>query len=180
MSTPGAGRFGCSLVVAAVLAGGCIGEGDGEPVPTLTRDDVTGLPLGDATGTAFSGYYLIASSRLDGCYCRVGRCGLFYAQVGGLWQLEQTDGLLTLGAAPPSAGGVNADGTFWLGLAAESDEMTQYERNEGQIRMVEGVPVSATETATVTFVGTLPTMDGDTAVDCDLRAKSTLRYQGPL
>jgi hypothetical protein len=169
-----------AVVATAILAGGCMG-GDGAPVPTLTRDDVTGLPPGDATGTTFSGYYLIASSRLDGCHCRVGQCGLFYPQVGGLREFAQVDGALTEVGYPPSGtGGVNADGTFWMGFADESSEMTQYVLDEGQIQLAAGVPVSASYTVTVTFVGTLYTMDGDTPVDCDLRGKSTLRYQGPL
>jgi hypothetical protein len=178
MSTRNTGRFLGWLAIAAVLAGGCLGTGSSEPVPTLTRDDVTGLPPGDAVGTIFSGYYLVATSRLAGCHCRVGRCNLFYGTVGGLLQFEQQGGLFT-SVDPPLTGGINADGTFGVGGADESAEMTQYVREKGHIRLVDGVPDTATFTTTVTFVGEIYTMDGATDVDCDLRADGTFRYQGP-
>jgi hypothetical protein len=170
-----------AVVVTAVLAGGCIGGSGGGPVPTLGRDDVTNLPAGDATGTSFSGYYLIASSEIDGCRCRVGQCAVFYAKIGALRQLQQADGLFSeVGYAPGPTGGVNRDGTFWLGLSDESSDATKYFLMEGHIQAAEGVPVSGTYTATSTVAGTVYTMDGESAVDCDLRVTCTIRYEGPL
>jgi hypothetical protein len=72
-STALAGLCG-ALALACVASCG----GDGPPPKTLSHADVVGMLPGNATGTTFSGTYVVTAASLDGCHCRVGNCGTFH------------------------------------------------------------------------------------------------------
>ena len=72
--------------------GGRLNGCDGSDLRTLTRDDVIGIPPGDATGTGFAGEYLGTHNRIEACRCRAGSCSGWVANVGSVGLTIQTDG----------------------------------------------------------------------------------------
>jgi hypothetical protein len=86
-----------AIVAASVLAS-CDGDGSSVPLRTLTSADVTGMPAGNATGTIFSGSYVVTTASLDGCSCRSGSCATIRAVTGALTIVVQAGGMLTLNA----------------------------------------------------------------------------------
>ena len=63
-----------SLVVAGALLVSVVFAGCGGSTRTLTPTDVSDIPSGSAVGTNLSGSYLVVSSSIDDCECRVGSC----------------------------------------------------------------------------------------------------------
>jgi hypothetical protein len=169
-------RSARTAAAAALLAG--VGCGGGEPTRTLTAADVANQPSGSATGSEFSGDYLVVSSNLTGCSCRVGSCATLQGKVGALLTFAQQDGVLTVtdqdGNA--AAGGIDANGTFWYGGAGQSTTATAYSIAHGHIAVVAGAP----DTADEDLETTIATSSGATTpLDCDLRVQVGLRFEGP-
>lgn len=85
----------------------------------LTHEDVVGLPAGDASGHVFSGLYQAddaAGRQVDETACS----GIVIeSAVSGVWELEQSDGTLSIyargGINGSCDGGIDGDGTFWCG-----------------------------------------------------------------
>lgn len=110
------------LLVAVVACGGDGGSGDG-----LERDDVVGLPAGDATGSAASGTYDLEMTIVAcGGTCpvlRVGPARIATCDIGDVdyptFEVVQTDGRLDLDAfglvLEKLDGGLDADGSFVVG-----------------------------------------------------------------
>jgi hypothetical protein len=159
------------LVVLVVASTGC----DGSDPRRLTKDDVTGIPPGDATGTGLSGYYGTTEARLEGCRCRVGSCSSLVVTPGDLAHAVQTDGVLEMIAEPSGAvakGGVNADGTFRMGYVREDVGNVQYALMNGRFMVSNGTPVSLQMVQEATGV--------NGGFDCDIRTSSTALYLGSL
>jgi hypothetical protein len=156
----------CAAAALALLAS-C---GDGLPTRQLTPADVEGMGPGNATGTLFSGTYVLTSGGLDACRCRVGGCDAFSSQLGGITTVVQVDGQLTLNGN--CTGGVDADGKLWCGGKVEPPQGgVVLGINEGEFLLDAGKPIGleATQEETVTA-----TIDGR-ALDCDLRAHAVAR-----
>jgi len=115
-------RLWVTIILAALV--GC-----GEDPRTLTRDDVSGIPAGDAVGAQFSGEYLIASNKIGGCHCRAGSCATLVGLTGIPLEVTQTEGVLQMTVSTSTAvaqGGVNADGSYTLGSVLEDPDNIQY------------------------------------------------------
>ncbi len=169
--------LGVGVACLAALVSGC---GGGAPTKTLTATNVSGMPPGDANGTALSGTYLVTSSTIEGCDCRVGSCGFFRGSPGGTVTVTQQDGSLTFTApgTQPAVGGVNADGTFSVGgafsLPYSVGEGEDYTVDTGTFAVSGGVPTGIQFQSYQTITGTL---EGG-SYDCDLVASVTARYEG--
>ena len=169
--------LGIGVAYLAALVSGC---GGGAPTKTLTPTNVSNMPPGDATGTALSGTYLVTSSTIEGCDCRVGSCGFFRGATGGTVTVTQQDGSLTFTAlgTQPAVGGVNADGTFSVGGAFpvpySVGQGEDYTIDTGTFEVSGGVPTGVQFQSYQTITGTL---EGG-SYDCDLVASITARYEG--
>lgn len=160
---------GIGVIVVASWLASCGGE-DGPPPRTLTTADVTGMPAGDATGTTFSGTYVVMASAFDGCRCRSGSCATFSPVTGGLTTVVQDGGMLTIQGN--CFGGVNADGAFWCGGSrAEMGGGLSLAVNEGTFMMTAGKVSGLEVVQELTIVATI---DGRPH-DCDLRGHATAR-----
>jgi hypothetical protein len=163
------------MTVLALLAG----AGCGSDAPALGRDDVTGLPPGNAVGSTFSGSYLVDSGAITGCTCRVGSCGAITGMTGAVITIVQQDGMLTMTQAnantEPEVGGIDADGRFSLGSATEQPGFAEYSRSDGTFVLLGGQPDSASFTAAATIIVAMPGLN----FDCDIYVAGTWRYQGP-
>ena len=146
-------------------------------VPTLSRGDVTGIPAGDATGSAFVGAYVVVSYVVVACQCRMGRCREHPTNVADVLSVTQQDGTLAVGGfiGRQCSGGVNSDGSFSCGVSIEESGFVMYERQAGTFSLAAGQPDGIETLHDVTLV---TSFDGN--VDCDFRARSRSRYQGPL
>jgi len=161
-------RLWVTIVLAALV--GC-----GEDPRTLTREDVTGIPAGDAVGTLFAGQYLIASNKIDGCNCRVGSCGSLVGLTGIPTQVSQTGGALEMRVSTSTAvaeGGVNADGRYRLGSALEDPDNIQYALVQGQFTLAGGIPTRMIGSQEVTVHSLL--------YDCDVRSNFVATYDGAV
>lgn len=156
-----------------LLLGGAVAGCDGSSVRTLTREDVTVPPAGTATGTTFSGQYLVTKNQITGCRCRVGSCLALHANVGASFPVMQTDGSIEFDTgATPATGSIDADGTFHLGFVLEEPNNVQYAVLNGHIATAGGTPTGLTLSQEATGnTGTL---------DCDITTHGEARYQGPL
>lgn len=149
--------------------------GCGDDPRTLTRDDVSGIPPGDAVGAQFSGEYLVANNRIEDCNCRAGGCGTLTGLTGIALLVMQTDGLLQMTSstsAQVAQGGVNADGRYTLGWAQEDPGNVQYALVHGQFTPATGTPSTMSGVEEVTVHSTV--------YDCDVRTSFTATYVGPL
>src|SRR5215471_13452722 len=113
-----------AVMMTAVLLG-C----GGPDLRTLTRDDVSGVPAGNAVGAQFAGDYLVTRNQVEACRCRVGSCIGIHGNVGGTLSFSQMDGALLLtdpvtGETAP--GGVDMDGRFRIGFLREQPNDIQY------------------------------------------------------
>ena len=169
---PGCGSLVFPLMLVIVGSASC-----GDTERALGRDDVTGLPAGNATGTTFSGSYLNDAGSITGCHCRVGSCAQITANPGGVTTVVQQDGRLTMTGpnGELSVGGINDDGTFKVGGAFEQPGATVYSRSEGKFVLLNGQPDSADFTGVSTDIINMPGLN----FDCDIEGQGTLRYQGP-
>ena len=170
----------CLGIGAASLAAFGSGCGGGTPTKTLTATNVSNVPPGNANGTALSGNYLITSSTIEGCDCRVGSCGFFHGTPGGTMTVTQQDGSLTFtdSGAGEAAGGVNADDTFTAGgsspIPDSSGQGEVYTLETGTFEVPGGVPTGMEFQADETITGTV---EGG-SYDCDLVVSVTARYEG--
>jgi hypothetical protein len=168
--------LGLVAVALAALGSGC---GGGAPTRTLTATSVSNLPPGDATGTGLSGTYLITSSTIEGCDCRVGSCGFFHGQSGGTLTAVQQGGSLTMtpSSGSTTTGGVDADGTFSAGgsspIPYSVGQGEEYVLETGRFQVSGGVPAGVTFQAYETITGTLE----GASYDCDLVVALTARYE---
>ena len=161
-------RLWVTVVLAAASLVGC-----GEDPRTLTRDDVSGIPAGDAVGAQFSGEYLIASNKIQACHCRVGNCATLFGLTGIPLEMLQTDGVLQMSVATTIAqGGVSGDGGYTLGFAQEDLDHTEYTLIQGRFNLSGGAPISTTLTWETTVHGSLN--------DCDIRTDVLASHVGPL
>jgi len=155
---------------AVVLGAAC----DGSPPRTLSYGDVTGIPAGTATGSLYSGDYVVAHNMKDACRCRRGSCNTLTALVGATVHAQQTDGALDLlpdatTGMPLVQGGVSSDGTFQCGAAPGT---VQYGLFTGRFLLSGGQPSAMNFDLEATI--------SNTTYDCDLRATASARYAGPL
>lgn len=156
------------LLLLALACGA--GSDDTGADATLTQAEVTSVPAGDATGTAWSASYE-AEVRTRSCSgtCGTGAASLVpvsFCDVGDLdhelFDFEQDDGLLEMEVSDPISyyrGGVDADGTLLLGGYA-----TELGGAVELLALVEGrfEGDALAATATATMRGTV----NDVAIDC--------------
>jgi len=163
------------LGVILVALVGCGDSG----LRTLTRDDVSGLPAGDATGTAFSGQYLVTSHHAEACRCRKGSCATLTFSPGQTLLVTQTDGNLQLVEEQTSsstiAGGVDRDGHFWAGTFREQLGDVQYALIDGHFGSGATPSMDAIQEMTVN----VQTVSG-AAIDCDVRSHWMASFLAPL
>lgn len=150
----------------------------GPDLRTLTRDDVSGLPAGDATGTAFSGQYLVTSHHPEACRCRKGSCATLTFTPGQTLLVTQADGNLQLTEEQTSsstiAGGVDRDGHFWAGAFREQLGDVQYALIDGTFGSGATPSMDAIQEMTVD----VQTVSG-AAIDCDVRSHWMASFVGP-
>jgi hypothetical protein len=166
-------RFGPITLLAMLV--GC----GGSDLRTLTRDDVSGLPTGDATGALISGQYVLTVHRAEACRCRVGRCTGFMFSEGQPVLFVQADGFLSMTDPLMSAtgqGGVDTDGHFWVGALKEQPGDTQYTLIDGAFVLSGGAPVSMSGTQEMTIT----TQPVSSPLDCDLKIRIAASFVGPL
>ena len=170
---------GRSLLVAAVVAGCGSGGGitDDPNLPTLTHDDVAGIPAGTATGMAFGGDYASVTEAIVGCHCRQGRCGMFQSGMDELTVI-QADGSLTmnpsgLGPTPQLLGGVDQDGTFSAGGFIESTGDVEYVLFHGVFRLAGGKANSFQ----ATYQKTVSSYSGGVPFDCDFVVDASFKVR---
>jgi len=161
-------RLWVTIILAALV--GC-----GEDPRTLTRDDVSAIPAGDAVGAQFSGEYLIASNKIGGCHCRAGSCATLVGLTGIPLEVTQTEGVLQMTVSTSTAvaqGGVNADGSYTLGSVLEDPDNIQYALVTGRFTLSGGTPNTMTGAQEVTVHSPI--------YDCDIRSSFISMYVGPL
>ena len=155
--------------VVLVLLAGC---DDG--LRTLTREDVSDVPAGDAVGMQFSGQYLITTSTIEACNCRRGSCATLHTVPGATLTVTQTDGALQMTDPLSSVlahGGVDADGHYTLGFLREELDNVQYAFLQGLFPSSGGTPTSMSAVQESTT--------HQSVYDCDLRSQFVAVYQGP-
>jgi len=126
------------ITVAAAF--GLLAASCGEGSRRLTATDVTGLPPGDASGMSFAGPYLITGGKIEDCACSrpANYCSTARVNVGRAIVVTQNGGSMTavFDMVPDLvyAGGVNADGTYRLGVAIDKPGTLEYVAMYGHIR----------------------------------------------
>lgn len=164
-----------AFAATPVGAAGCSTGGEGSDLHTFTRPDVIGMPRGNASGTTFSGSYLITRATLGACRCRVGSCGGVRPMPGGVATITQQDGLFTFDLGTVCTGGADQDGSCWCGAALEEPENVAYGALEGKISVVNGRPTSIAFTIDQTGTATVNGRN----YDCDFRSTWEATFQGP-
>jgi hypothetical protein len=168
---------GAIVSLAGLIAAGC----GGSSAKTITPTEVNGIPAGNATGTALSGTYLLASSTIDDCACRVGSCAMIHAETGTTLMVVQDDGALTVTDSNNnvSTGGVNLDNTFTCGgaeaIPSSEGQGEIYALLDGTFQLSGGLPTTMQFQVSETITGTIL----GTNYDCDFVASGTARYEGP-
>ena len=160
------------LWVAVVLG---LVAGCGDDLRTLTREDVSDVPAGDAVGMQFSGQYLTTSNTIESCNCRRGSCSTIRPVVGATLMITQTDGALQMTDPLSSVlahGGVDADGHYELGFLREELDNIQYAFLEGRFASSGGTPTSMSAVQEST--------SHQSVYDCDFKSQFVAAYQGPL
>ena len=164
----------CKLVVLAALLGplSC-GSGSEARLKTLSKDDVTDLPAGNAVGTAFSGTYAIESSDLVGCHCRQGPCSKWQASSSHhqLVVTETNGALQIVENGTAFNGGIDRDGRFWCGSDSSTAQCSVLNRWEG-------TAIAQTSLDVVSDMTVLGMVDGQ-YYDCDAEARFQALYVGP-
>jgi len=169
------GNLWFAVAAIGMVAFGC----DGDALRTLSRGDVVGIPPGDATGSLFSGQYVLTVHRAEACRCRVGSCSGFTFSEGQPVLFMQADGFLSMTDPLMSAtaqGGVDADGHFWVGALREQPGDTQYTLVQGDFVLSGGAPGSMSGTQEMTIT----TQPVSRPLDCDLRIRIAASFVGPL
>lgn len=164
------------LAAVGLLAASCGGEARGK----LTAVDVTGIPDGNATGTGFSGIYVITAGKIEACACSRPDdfCSTGHVNIGRAFTVTQTNGRMTavFSTLPDVtyAGAVNADGSYRLGVALEKPGDLEYLSMYGHIRVDGAGHPTSMDTTQEAFVDT-------TAFACDeVKASFSSDYQAPL
>jgi hypothetical protein len=159
------------LLLAFLGLGACDGSGSG--LRTLSPGDVTGLPSGNAAGSAFSGTYTIKDSVVVDCHCRQGPCSQIHASTGHALVVTQKDGALQIveNNADTCLGGIDQDGKLWCGYSTRADSYTLLLRWEGTAVRATSLDV----TSDMTVAGTV---DGQ-YYDCDAEVHFHAPYVGP-
>lgn len=178
----GFGIIGATLLLAAAI--GCGGGSDS--TPALNASDVSNIPPGSAVGTALSGAYLVTSSALTGCDCRVGSCGqITPTPIGATFEVTQQDGTLSMVVSTdttptPSVGGVDADNSFSVGqvaqVPADLGQGAAYELVHGQFNVASGLPTGMACEVEETITATLEGM----SYDCDISGSVGTVYEGAV
>jgi hypothetical protein len=139
-------------------------------VRTLTASDITAIPPGTATGTLYSGDYVITAAAIEACQCRVGSCTGIHLTTGGVNSVTETDGAIRIGSSNGGvcSGGVNCDGRFSCDGGQAGN--VGYFLESGQFLAANGAPTSMEVELLNTF--------SNTQYDCDLRARFTAQYSG--
>jgi hypothetical protein len=172
---------GILVAAAAVAAAGCgprTYQGSAPWSPSggapLERDDVKDLPPGGASGTGYSGTYVVVAASRDGCACRSGDPELVCGggvEEGAFLAAVQVNGAFTLVAGDPLEGGIDADGTFLVGGVGDVWNQATGERIGETYTLVEGA-VSWSGTAPEALDASWETRAqfyyAGTAYDCDL------------
>ena len=173
-----------SLIVAGALLVAVVFGGCGGSTRTLTATDVSNLPAGNAVGTNLSGAYLVVSSSLDDCDCRVGSCSEFHAQLGVTDTVVQQDGALSITdsadmTATALVGGVYADDRYSVGgmtvVPSSAGQGVLFALEEGMFTVSGGAPTGLRFTIDETIKATL----GGLTFDCDLHGTGSAQYEGP-
>ncbi|HVU50474.1 MAG TPA: hypothetical protein VHL80_07290 [Polyangia bacterium] len=160
------------LVAVCLLAVGVAGCGGDVPTRTLTHADVTGVPAGSATGTTFSGQFLVTSNQLEGCHCRSGSCAGLHGSVGETLQAVERDGSFEFDQGGVIAqGGIDADGTYHVGSSLEQPGNIQYALIDGHVATAAGAPTGLTFTQYAT--------GQNGGLDCDIVSSGQARFVGP-
>jgi len=172
------------LVFAGVLLVSVGLVGCGGSTRTLTATDVSNIPPGSAVGTSLSGTYLVTSSSIDDCNCRVGSCSQFHAEIGVTYTIVEQDGALSItdsgdATGTPLLGGVDLDDSFSAGGVAQIPtylgQGAVYALETGTFSVSGGVPTgihySIDDTTTATITGI--------SYDCDIHGSGSAQYEGP-
>ena len=144
---------------------------------TLSVEDVTGLPPGNAVGTSFSGTYVIQTSQLLACDCRVGSCSNVRASRGARFAVSHQDGVLGIvheNARPKEvvySGGIDRDGKFRAGGTLVTETFTWLSLMQGTV--VASVAIDGRTRVTLTGE-----VDG-AALDCDGKIEYHAPYSPP-
>ena len=173
-----------SLAVAwALLVAGAL-AGCGGSTRTLTATDVSNIPPGSAVGTDLSGTYLVGSSSIDDCDCRVGSCSEFHAEIGVTYTIVEQDGALSISDSGDTTGtallgGVDADNSFSAGGVAQVPSYLGqgviYALEAGTFSVSGGVPTGVH----FSIDETVKTTIGGTSADCDIHGSGSAQYEGP-
>lgn len=139
---------------------------------TLTQSDVTGMTPGNATGTTFSGTYVVDAATIDGCRCRSGSCRDLHARTGAVITAEQQGGALSISGC---LGGVNEDGTFWCGGAKSDGDQFEFAVNTGKFTVTAGTPTRVDVESENTVVASV----GGLGLDCDFKSHGSARFLAP-
>jgi len=163
------------MVGVLLVALGCGSSDDSHQ--TLSPSDVTNLPAGSAVGTTFSGVYVLDTSTIASCDCRVGSCSMVHGSRGNRLTLTQTDGALNVVLRSNSPdqiynGGIDRNGQFLVGSTVLMDTYRSYSLLSGTV--VAGVSIDAK--SQITFVGKATGDD----YDCDFTAELAISYVQPL
>jgi len=160
-----------------MLAAACSGSDDTSR--TVTRADVTNLPPGNATGSTYSGVYVLSDGVISACDCRKGSCSQVRVAKGDTFTLTQTDGALhvTLRSAANTTdqlydGGINRGGDFRVGSSFMVENNVSYSLLSGTVT----AEVSVDAQSRVTFVGAV----GGEDYDCDFTGDLVLSFSKPL
>jgi hypothetical protein len=165
------------LALLALVALGC-GD-DASKSTTLSPGDVTNLPPGNAVGASFSGNYVIQTSMIVACECRVGSCSQnVHASTGALLALSHRDGALRIDERRDGKttalhnGGIDREGKFRAGFTGTIEAFTWTALMEGTV--TPGVSIEAR--TRFTAVGET----GGDNIDCDAENEYHAQYTGPL
>lgn len=174
-------RARCLGVLVVVASGvGGLSCGSDPPLRTLTSADVNDVAPGNAVGTAFSGQFILDSSVVDGCRCRVGSCRAVNPIVGSHVVLVQNGPSLVITdsiGGPSAVGQVDADGSFRMVVDQPIPSRIAFALMEGTIEAHESIQASQ-EVTVVGLVGVgFPVVQN---LDCDLRITWHAKYLFPF
>lgn len=112
-----------------ILLAACDDRGDGSA--ELTRETVTNIPNGTATGDEFTGLYSSEGEATGRCTCTSSACSDVQQEEylpSGVWYITQTaghlEGNLRGSINTQCSGGIDADGSFSCGVARSENVLT--------------------------------------------------------
>ena len=165
------GAFVLAIAVGGLASFGCGDDG----LRTLSAEDVSGIPPGNATGTLFSGRYTLTRAWKVACRCRVGSCATLTIDPAlGTTTVMQSDGALTMSSdnqAVPCTGGIDNDGRFVCGQSDGSPPIATFSITTGAIALANGQPASMRGLSETTTV--LP------GFECDVQIGFDATFVGP-